>query len=444
MVAFETLLLGLVIGHVRIRLMVTAPAASVELRLDGAIVGTLRAPPWELDCDLGRDPLPHELSAVGRDASGRVAARATQWVNLGDDRLKLSTILERDPTSARPVAVRVTWDTLEQVRPRVDAATLDGAPLPLTDPRRIPLPRVDLAQPHIVSVEASASPTVHDRADLAFGGDVVDSADSELTAVAVSLPPKQDTLSVHEVQDLFSAGGSGLNPIAVDTGRAEVALVVDQSVRELLTTRRKDWVARFGDVLPYPIPLDPTSDRFSVAETVPRLLRDANGNLITFYPMTPPYALGWLWRRAVLWSLSLPIASPDQQRIADAVAVVAQKLAASSHRRTLVLVLAEPPARAGVAPRINDASTYDVAGVKAYLAALGVPLRVWSLTGTDPGPLTAAWGSAEYVPDRWAMQSRAKKLKKELDAQRIVWFAGRHLPQRIALDESKTAMRLAR
>ena len=42
------------------------------------------------------------------------------------------------------------------------------------------------------------------------------------------------------------------------------------------------------------------------------------------------------------------------------------------------------------------------------------------------------------------MQKQVKGLQKALAAQRIVWLAGRHLPQRIALDESKTELRLAR
>jgi hypothetical protein len=48
------------------------------------------------------------------------------------------------------------------------------------------------------------------------------------------------------------------------------------------------------------------------------------------------------------------------------------------------------------------------------------------------------------VRDRWEAQAQAKKLEKALDSQRIVWFAGRHLPQRITLDESKTQLRFAR
>ena len=76
--------------------------------------------------------------------------------------------------------------------------------------------------------------------------------------------------------------------------------------------------------------------------------------------------------------------------------------------------------------------------------ALAVPLVGWSLTGPSPGPLTAAWGPADDVSSGRRLRKAYKKLHAMLEAQRIVWFAGRHLPQRITLDTTNTALRLAR
>jgi hypothetical protein len=78
MVAFQTLLLGIILGRVPIRVMVTAPVATAVIRLDGAAIGTLTGPPWALDYDFGTSPLPHELIAVGFDAAGHPVGKAVQ------------------------------------------------------------------------------------------------------------------------------------------------------------------------------------------------------------------------------------------------------------------------------------------------------------------------------------------------------------------------------
>src|SRR5512142_1008214 len=139
MVAFETLLLGIVTGIWPVRLMVAPPVATVELRLDAATVGVLQGPPWAMMCDLGAGPMPHELTAIGRDASGREVARVTQWANLGRDRVRVSALLERDAATSRPAAVRLAWETSDLVQPQLVTATLDGTPLAVTDPHRVSL-----------------------------------------------------------------------------------------------------------------------------------------------------------------------------------------------------------------------------------------------------------------------------------------------------------------
>jgi len=48
MVAFQTLFLGLVFGFAPVRVMVGPPVASVQIVLDGAVIGTVTAEPWEV------------------------------------------------------------------------------------------------------------------------------------------------------------------------------------------------------------------------------------------------------------------------------------------------------------------------------------------------------------------------------------------------------------
>src|SRR5664280_1280302 len=453
MVAFETLLLGIVIGIWPIRLMVAPPVATVELRLDAATVGVLQGPPWAMECDFGPGPMPHELTAIGRDASGREVTRATQWANLGGERAKLSALLERDVTTRQPAAVSLAWETAEMVQPQTVTATLDGAALTVADPHRIPLPKVKLDQPHVVSVEAVFSPQMRDRADLAFGGDVVDRAESELTAVAVVLPPNRKSLELSDVQGVFSESGRPLTPIAVDEGHAEVAVVADVSAAAVIATHPRDWENRSGgawngsfaggvSAAEKPLAREAiglATDRFYLVDTIPSAIV-ASGRERTFFTTSSPIRLVWLAHHSLSSWLGVTVRS-EVQAIADAVAVAASDVAASNSRRAVVLVLAEESNAPGAGPAVTDVSTYDVAAVKLYLRALNVPLFVWSLTGSNPGPRTAAWGGAVAVGDRWDGQSHAKKLEKSLAAQRIVWLAGRHLPQRVVLDESKTLLR---
>ncbi len=439
MVAFETLLLGVIFGRAPIRLMVAPPVATVEVRLDGTQIGVLHGPPWATDYDFGRQPMPHELTAVGLDASGHQVGRVTQWVNFGRQKAGVSVLLERDPKTRQPLAARVAWKAANEAEPQAVDATLDGAALPFSDPRRIPLPPTDASQPHLVSVEVTFPEDLRERADVAFGGDVIDSAESELTAIAVTLPPKQRSFAVRDAQELFYLDQTPLQPFAVEKSRAEVALVVDQEVPPVI---QRHW---FGtSPLPSPRKLNPDRDRFYIFNTVPRLVRGPD-NLASIFPMSLPRSLSWLDDYGTLRMIGYPEAALGDQLIANTVAVAAAEVAAYNHRRAVVLLLGDAaPTYPGIDPKLYDGSTLDIAAVKAYLAALNVPLFVWSVTGGAGGPLTAAWGPAEDVSTQGKLRKALKKVAANLEAQRIVWFSGRHLPQHITLDTGRTTLRLAR
>ena len=70
MVAFASLFLSLVVGFQPVELHVGELVASVEVLVDGRQAGILRQAPWSLACDFGEELVPHELTAVGYDASG--------------------------------------------------------------------------------------------------------------------------------------------------------------------------------------------------------------------------------------------------------------------------------------------------------------------------------------------------------------------------------------
>ncbi len=445
MVAFETLLLGLVIGHVPIRLMVSPPATAVDLRLDGKALATLRGAPWELQCDFGPDVMPHWLTAVALDASGREIGRASRAVNMGRKLTDVSLLLERDPKTRAPSAVRVAWNAaaVGPSQPVVTAA-LDGVHLRIGDQQRIELPHVDLAKPHVVSIEVSFSEALHDRADLVLGGDVAETAASDLMATAVTLAGGKRALEIGELRGVFRAGPASLEPVAVDYGRAEVAVVLSAEASNHLASA---WWAHRD-----PRRVDPVLERLAgmrvapppdadVFFLVPGVLASGTGGR-AFFAMGRRTRLSWLRELAVLSSLS-GFERSGGHRLADAVAVAGAEVAASNHRRAVILLLAEADAAKAGDGRAVDASAVGIPAARAYLAALRVPLIVWSLTGARSDEGAAAWGSVRDVSDGRRLRDAAKSLEARLAAQRIVWFAGRHLPQTIALSPGATGVQLA-
>src|SRR5215208_314117 len=93
-IAFLTLFLGLLTGSHPVELSVSGPVAAVELRLNGAPIGTVSGPPWVQRVDLGAGLLPHELVARALDADGNELARARQWVNLPRPAAEVSIAVE--------------------------------------------------------------------------------------------------------------------------------------------------------------------------------------------------------------------------------------------------------------------------------------------------------------------------------------------------------------
>jgi hypothetical protein len=80
----------------------------------------------------------------------------------------------------------------------------------------------------------------------------------------------------------------------------------------------------------------------------------------------------------------------------------------------------------------QDTSRYAGPAVRRYLAALRVPLFVWSPRPPSESTKTA-WGTVEDVSTPTGLDRAFQRLAGELNAQRIVHLEGRHLPQSIAL-----------
>ncbi|MGH9400034.1 MAG: hypothetical protein ACRD00_06680, partial [Thermoanaerobaculia bacterium] len=120
---------------------------------------------------------------------------------------------------------------------------------------------------------------------------------------------------------------------------------------------------------------------------------------------------------------------------ADAAAVAGLQAAAAGSRRAVVVVLGGETA---------DVSRHAPPAVRRYLAAIRVPLFVWSLKSPAPASLSAAWGKVEDISSTLKLEAAVARLKAELALQRIVWVQGRHLPQDIVLSEKAVGLEFAR
>ena len=58
-------------------------------------------------------------------------------------------------------------------------------------------------------------------------------------------------------------------------------------------------------------------------------------------------------------------------------------------------------------------------------------------------PENPAWGDVEDISALPLLRRAVKRLREELDAQRIVWIEGRHPPQAIALAPSAGLLEVA-
>ena len=419
MIGFAVLYLGLVVGVHPVAVSVGEEVAAVELRLDGALAGTMRGPPWSGALDFGPELVPRRLEAVALDRSGAELDRALQWINLPQDPA-VARLFLRDE-GGEPTA-QLAWESIAGAEPREVRVTFDGEPLPVADPRSFPLPPHDPRQLHFLRAELDFAENVTSVAEMTFGGTFADRVSTELTAVPVIAEGKPPP--VEALRGLFFAGDDELEVVAVERGAAEIVMVVDRGFAAGFaeiwrqTLRRQRRIYRAARLLPTGILK--RDQRLRFLHPVARVREAVSGSFYTF-PPSPEYLLDDGGFYPLLAGYASP---PGDQRLADAVAVAG--LTAARHRRRRVVVLA-------LGPEPEEASEFAVAQVRGYLAALRVPLVVWYL-GKRPPPGLRAWGETVDVQSFDKVAGALRDLKRRLEHQALVWLDGFHLPQEIRLE----------
>jgi hypothetical protein len=430
MIAFVTLLLGLISGVYPIEVAVSGPVVAVELTVDGAPAGRIEGPPWVARVDLGSDLRPRELTARSLDIEGKEIARVSQWLNLPRPPAEVEMMLESGPEGVPRSAV-LTWQSVNGVRPVSIDLTLDGQPLTVDAKGRAILPPRDLKTLHVLTAELWFPPGLLARKDVAYGGEYNGTVSTELTAVPVrvregaALPPAGD------LQGWFSVAGQPVPVAAVEDGPGKIVIVRVPGGNEI---RDK---------------LIPPSRRAAVAPAFRQQMLLGEEDRVRFVSLSSN-AFRTSRMPAELFDMSRPLTRKDggmfwfltnnrnvsdfkgERRIADAVAVAGLQASAENYRRAVVLV---------VGREVKDGSHYDPAAVRAYLESIHVPLFVWSLDGPS-SPAARAWGATEDISNLPKMEAAVAKLKAEMDAQKIVWIEGRHLPQAVALSPSARGVEL--
>jgi hypothetical protein len=423
MIAFVTLLLGLISGVYPIEVKVGGPVAAVELSLDGAAAGRIEAPPWVERVDLGSDLRPHELVARALDPAGNELSRATQWINLPRPPAEVEVVLENDGTGA-PKAAQLTWQSVNGVGPTSISLTLDGEPLKVDKTGKAALPARDLGSLHVLSADLWFPPGITARRDVAYGGQYGSEVSTELTAVPVRVRTGATLPAPAALGGWFTFGGQPLTVAAVENGPAKVILVRVPTGKEVLDKLLPASRRNAAPSLQSRMKLD-GEDRVRFLSLGSSPYRDSKvpAELFDMSRELTPKEGGLFW---FLTSTRL-LKEAGGQRIADAVAVAGLQAAAENDRRAVVLVLGG---------EAKDVSRYDVSTVRRYLESIRVPLFVWSLYGPAP-PGAAAWTSpaekADDISTLLKLERAVSRLKAELAGQQIVWLDGRHLPQAVAL-----------
>jgi hypothetical protein len=424
-ISFLTLFFGLISGSYPVELAVNGPAAAVELTVDDRASARLPGPPWKAKIDFGRELAPHRIVARALDAEGKELSRVEEWANLPHPLTKVEILLESAKGSV-PRAATIVWTNLQGEVPESMAMTFDGVALKLDKSGRAELPVHDLKTIHVLNakVRFSALRTVH--RDVAYGGEYGSEVSTELTAVPLRSRsgrfPEPDKLA-----GWLTQGGRPLAVAAVEEGPAQLFVVRAASLGEI--------AKRMGS-----IGLKNGNDRYNMKlgrDDQARFVRpepqrvEGSGEQSDLFDISPvytasdgglPYALKNLGRLITPWALT---DAPRAPRVADAVAVAGLEAMTENRRRAVLLLLS--------GNETQDASRYGAETVRRFLAAIRVPLHVWTLSSPAAGSLATAWGPAAEVQSTSGLAGAVTALRRDLDSQRIVMVDGRHLPQSIRL-----------
>ena len=389
-------------GPMDVELRVPPQTARVEIQLNGHVLSERFAPPWTLEVPFPTEPKPGRLTASAFDRDGQLLDRLSRDFNVN----------------------------FGGCSPPAGASRLGATPF-----------FIDLSpgSAELSPTEVSGWFTVGGEAV-----EVLDVVSGPVEVVVVQDPATQrmfDFLSIVYVRD--HAGVDRFGPWR------------DKADQELLEAAAHALVLRTADP-----EINPT--KASMEEALWKWRRfldiETDGNVQFFWPSGPPIAsledqtdvfpfVGPFQadKAGLLWHLRNAVKLQGQLRLADAVAVAGFQVA-SSCRRRVVLLLESVSSR--------DASLLEAAAVRSYLQSVQVPLLALRDLEREPPYVEKAgaqdperWGQT-FVLHPWRKEWRGtpsplelasfhSRVEQALGRQRVVWLAGRHLPQEIEFRASR-------
>lgn len=381
---FLTRFLGLTHGERPVLLRAGAEVQRIELLRDGVPLRTLSRPPWQAMVDFGSDLGPYELTAVGYGADGREVARDAQLINLARPAAEALIFLER---SGEQLAAKLLWSHVDGKEPVSAVLKLDGKVVSSgVTAKLVPLGAIRDNDLHVVSGEVTfrGGPTV--RKEIVFGGIYSEQMPAELTAIAVTQRGNAPPPSARCIR----AGGKDVAPVGIEQAPALVAFIANGGTPPWVRNRNPRSGLNLGD---------------AELHAVFPVLRDGPG--AEFFTT---HRIG---RQDGLRGALSDHGVKGKKQFAEAVAASGMRALRLGRRRAVVHVLGVGEAK--------DESAIDPVSVRRYLARIGVPLRVWSLSGPRP-ELAPRWGDVEDVSTPAALAAAADRLTEELSTQRIAWI----------------------
>src|SRR5205823_2798883 len=178
------LFLGLISGRREVDLQAGPAVKSIRILLDGRQVAELQKEPWSAIVDFGTVITPGELVAAGYDDDGKEVARESQLVNLPHPTADFVIVLRHDEKGA-PASAELRWKHLLGSAPLTSSLEVDGKNVSLDSAMRATLPHLDRGQLHLIAATISFHDGVVARRELVVGGANGDTAETQLTPIAV-------------------------------------------------------------------------------------------------------------------------------------------------------------------------------------------------------------------------------------------------------------------
>jgi hypothetical protein len=407
---FITLFLGLISGRRQVDLQAGPAIKSVRLLLDGRQVAALQKEPWSAIVDFGPLITPGELVAAGYDENGKEVVRESQLVNLPHPTADFVIVLRHDEKGA-PASAELRWKHLLGSVPLKSSLTIDGETVSLDRAMHVTLPHLDMGQLHIIAATISFQDGVVARRELVVGGGNGDTAETQLTPIAV----RATTATPRPTADCFTNAEVPVRVAAIEKSAAQVIFVLDPDGEARLKAfdPARGLGTEADEMLVKMLPLDRGTSmhiQWTVAEQ-PRTTSDSSSSVL--FRSTEDTGAG---ETGLIWFLThTPARHEDDatpRQAADAVLVAGLNAMKGAHRRAVVLLLS----------RHNDASMHSGAISRRYLSSIGVPLFVWSIEGPRPD-LHDVWGDIDNVSSLPGLRVAADRVRKELASQRVAWVA---------------------